>query len=302
MQVVVTGATGLVGSSLVPSLVAGGHRVSRLVRAARPPARAGAIDVAWDPEAGQLDAGALEGHDAAVHLAGENIASGRWTEARKTRIRGSRVRGTRVLCEALAGLSRPPRVLVCASAIGFYGSRGDEVLREESAPGTGFLAEVCREWEAASEPAAKGGIRVVSLRIGVVLSPRGGMLGRILLPFRLGLGGKVGSGAQFLSWISIGDLVAAIEHAIAADGLRGPVNAVAPNPVTNLELTRTLGRVLRRPTPFPMPAFAARLLFGEMGDELLLGSARVVPERLLASGFAFRHPDLEGALRELLGR
>jgi uncharacterized protein (TIGR01777 family) len=236
-----------------------------------------------------------------VHLAGENIAKGRWNARKKARIRDSRVNGTRLLSEALTRLSKPPAVMVCASAIGYYGDRGDEVLREESASGSGFLAEVCRQWEAAAEPARKRGIRVVHLRIGVVLSPEGGALAQMLFPFRMGLGGKLGSGRQYFSWIAIDDLVTVIAHALTNDTLQGPVNAVAPHPVTNLEFTRTLGRVLARPTLFPMPALAARLAFGEMADELLLSSARVEPTRLLATAYQFRHPQLEGALRHLLG-
>jgi uncharacterized protein (TIGR01777 family) len=295
MKVLISGATGLVGSALVPFLTTGGHEAARLSR------RAGPEDVAWDPVARELDAGALEGMDGVVHLAGENIA-GRWTAARKERIRRSRIDGTRLLAERLASLDRKPRVLVCASAIGYYGDRGDEILREDSPAGSGFLAEVCREWEAAAEPARRAGIRVVHLRFGVILTSAGGALAQMLTPFRMGLGGRVGSGRQYLSWVSLDDAVGAIHHALTREGLHGPVNVVAPRPVTNLELTRTLGRVLSRPTLFPLPAFAARLVFGEMADALLLASARVVPERLQAAGYEFRHPDLEGALRHVLGR
>jgi hypothetical protein len=271
--------------------------VARLVRAL--PTAGG--DIPWDPAAGRLDPARLEGLDAVVHLAGENIA-GRWTAAKKARIRSSRVEGTRLLAEALAGLKRPPKTLLCASAIGYYGDRGAELLREESPAGTGFLAEVCREWEAAARPAAEKGLRVVHLRIGVVLSPAGGALARMLMPFKLGLGGRIGSGSQFMSWIASDDLSGVIRHALTTESLRGPVNAVAPQAVTNLEFTQTLGRVLRRPTPFPMPAFAARLAFGEMAEALLLASARVEPTRLVASGYRFRAPELEGALRHLLGK
>lgn len=298
MNILVSGSSGLVGSALVPFLTTGGHRVLRLVRGS-----AGGIDeVAWNPSAGTIDATKLEGLDAVVHLAGENIATGRWNAAKKARIHDSRVRGTRVLCEALATLTNKPRVLVCASAIGYYGHRGDEVLTENSPPGSSFLCQVCRDWEAATDPARQAGIRVVNLRIGVVLTPRGGALAKMLLPFKLCAGGIVGSGRQFWSWIAIDDLVGAIHHAITHDGLSGPVNAVAPEPTTNREFTKTLGRVLGRPTIFPMPAFVVRFMFGEMGEELLLASTRVVPQRLLESGYQYRAPTLEFALRHLLGR
>ena len=297
MYVVVSGSRGLVGSALVPFLTAGGHRVTRLVRGMA----AGTDETAWDPARGLVDASRLDGVDAVVHLAGENIAAGRWTPARKAEIRRSRVDGTRNLCEVLARLPRPPRVLVSASAIGFYGNRGAEILTEESFPGAGFLADVCREWEAATERASGAGIRVVNLRFGMVLSPRGGALQKLLLPFRLGMGGRIGDGRQFTSWIALDDAVGAIHHAICEESVRGPVNAVAPGPVSNAEFTRTLARVLRRPTLLPVPAFAARLAFGEMADALLLAGARVLPTRLQASGYRFRFPELEGALRHLLG-
>ncbi len=306
MRVLVTGSTGLVGSALVSFLTTGGHSVVRLVRP-ESKAPAGQDCWSWDPVRGTMlsstQGGAgREGPDAVVHLAGQNIAAARWTAKQKAKIRESRVVGTRNLCELLTRFSPPPRVLVCASAIGYYGDRGDELLREESPSGSGFVAEVCREWEAASEPAAQKGIRVVILRTGLVLSPAGGALGKMLLPFKMGLGGKIGSGKQYMSWIAMDDHRGVILHALSTDTLRGPVNAVAPNPVTNLEFTKTLGRVLGRPTLFPMPAFAVRLAFGEMGEELLLGSTRVEPARLLATGYKFRFPELEGALRNLLGK
>jgi len=298
MHVVVSGSRGLVGSALVPFLTTGGHRVTRLVRGIA----AGPDETAWDPARGLIDASRLDGVDAVVHLAGENIAAGRWTPARKAEIRRSRVFGTRNLCEVLARLPHPPKVLVSASAIGLYGDRGAEILTEESAAGTGFLAEVCREWEAAAEPAARVGIRVVNLRFGMVLSPTGGALKKMLLPFKLGMGGRIGSGEQFTSWIALDDVIGAIHHVLCEESVRGAVNAVAPDPVTNGEFTRTLARVLRRPTLLPVPAFAARLAFGEMADALLLAGARVMPARLQASGYRFRFPDLESALRHLLGR
>lgn len=291
-NVLVTGASGLVGSELLPLLSTGGHEVRRLGRGPR----------GWDPEAGRLDPRLLEGLDGVVHLAGENIAAGRWNPDRKARIRQSRVRGTRLLCETLAGLKRPPETLVSASAIGFYGDRGDEEISEFSRPGRGYLAEVCEDWEKATEPARRSGIRVVNLRIGIVLSPKGGALSRMLLPFSLGLGGRLGHGRQHLSWISLPDLASAILRCLTDPRLAGPVNAVAPSPVTNQEFTRTLAGVLGRPAFFPVPGMLARLAFGEMADALLLGGAKVLPRRLSAVGFEFQHPTLETALRELLGR
>ena len=299
MRVAVSGSTGLVGSQVVASLSAAGHEVVRLVR--RPPAP-GEKAVRWDPEKGEIDAAGLEGLDAVVHLAGENIASGRWNAARKAAIRDSRVNGTRLLCDALAGLARPPKTLVCASAIGYYGDRGADVLTEESPPGAGFLPEVCREWEAASAPAARKGIRVVALRIGVVLSPKGGALSRMLPPFRAGLGGVIGGGRQYVSWVALDDLVGIVLHALQSGELRGPVNAVAPRPVTNREFTEALGKALSRPTLLPVPAFALRLAVGEMADALLLASTRVVPRRLEETGYRFRFPELSAALRHLLGK
>jgi len=294
--VAVSGSRGLLGSALVPFLTTGGHRVLRLVR------EAAADAVRWDPAVGIQEPARLAGVDAVVHLAGENIAARRWNRAHKEAVRRSRVEGTRRLCEALAELPRPPRVLVAASATGIYGDRGDEMLREESGAGAGFLAEVCREWEAATEPAQRAGIRVVHLRFGMILSPRGGALAKMLLPFKFGAGGPTGSGRQYVSWVAIDDAMGAVVHAILTDDLRGPVNVVAPSPVTNAEFARTLARMLRRPALLRLPAFAARLAFGEMADALLLASARVMPARLQSSGYQFRFPELEPALRYLLGR
>jgi len=293
MRVLVSGASGLIGSALVSAVGAAGHSIVRLVR--RDPT---AKEICWNP-AGGIEAGLLEGFDAVVHLAGESIA-GRWTAAKKTRIRDSRVQGTSMLSTALARTGQPPKVLVCASAIGIYGARGDEVLREESAPGSDFLAEVCQQWEAATEAVARAGIRIVSLRFGVVLSPQGGALGRMLLPFRMGAGGRIGSGRQWMSWITLDDVVGVIQHALATESLRGPVNTVAPHPATNAEFTGALGQVLHRPTIFPLPARMVRLVFGEMGEALLLSSQRVDCGKLLASSFRFRYPELKPALEALL--
>lgn len=296
MKVAVTGSTGLVGSLLVPALSSAGHEALRLVR--HPPA--GKDEIFWDPDIGQLDEASLEGIGAVVHLAGENIAARRWNADQKARIRDSRIHGTHVLATALARLKTPPKVLVAASAVGFYGDRGDGVLTEESAGGQGFLADVCREWEAAADPARQKGIRVVHLRFGVVLSPKEGALKKMLPAFRLGVAGVIGNGKQYWSWISVDDAAGAILHALANESLRGPVNGVSPQPATNREFTKTLGNVLKRPTLLPMPAFAARLVLGEMADALLLASDRVEPRKLAASGYRFRHPDLKTALRELL--
>lgn len=299
MRILVTGASGLIGSALVPALAGAGHDVLRLTRGA---GRRRAGTVLWDPAAGTIDRAALEGLDAVVHLAGENISTGRWTAEKKARIRDSRVEGTRLLTTALAGLDTPPHTLVAASAIGFYGHRGRDEVDEDSAPGAGFLADVCREWEAATAPAVQRTIRVVQLRIGVVLSSDGGALASMLTPFRLGLGGPVGSGNQYMSWIAIDDVVAAVQFALTTTALAGPVNAVAPQPVQNREFAQTLGRVLGRPAIVPFPAFAVRALFGEMGEELLLSSTRVIPHRLQEAGFTFRFPTLEPALQHLLGK
>jgi uncharacterized protein (TIGR01777 family) len=279
--IAVTGSHGLIGSALVRDLTATGHEVRRVAR---------------DAATGTLDLRAVGGADAVVHLAGENIAAGRWTHERKRRIHDSRVVTTRALAEALAALQRPPRVLVSASGINWYGDRGDEQLTEQSAPGHGFLAGLCREWEAATAPAKAHGVRVVNLRIGMVVSPHGGALPKMLTPFRLGLGGVVGSGRQWMSWIALDDLVSVIRYALATEALAGPVNAVAPEPVTNREFTRALARAVRRPALLPFPAFAARLALGEMADELLLASMRVEPARLLADRFPFRHATLTAAL------
>ena len=294
--IAVSGATGFIGSALVDALTAAGHPVRRLIRerdGARP------ADVLWDPAAGTLDPQALDGVDAVIHLAGEPIAQ-RWTADAKQRIRESRVRGTQLIARTMASLERPPRVLVSGSAMGIYGDRGDEELDESSPPGSGFLADVATEWEAATEPAARAGLRVVTLRTGLVLGPAGGALGKMLLPFRLGVGGRIGSGRQWVSWVALHDAVRAIMHAASTEAVSGPINVCAPIPVRNAEFTTILGRVLGRPTIVPVPALAMRLLFGEMGEATLLASQRMRPARLVETGYRFRFPTLEAALRHEL--
>jgi len=299
MKILVSGSSGLIGSALIPFLTTGGHDVARLVR--RADAR-GPGTVQWDPAAGTIDAAGLEGFDAVVHLAGENIAGGRWTAAKKARIRDSRVGGTRTLVQVLTRLERPPATFVSASAVGYYGNRGAEPVDETSARGAGFLADVVDEWEAATRPAGERGIRVVNLRFGVVLSGAGGALATMLPVFRLAAGGPIGAGTQYMSWVAIDDVIGTILHALATPALSGPVNTVAPAAVTNREFATTLGRVLSRPALLPLPAFVVKLAFGEMGEELLLAGNRVIPRRLQESGYEFRFPELEGALRHVLGR
>jgi uncharacterized protein (TIGR01777 family) len=298
MRVAVTGSSGLVGGALLPFLTSGGHEVVRLVRRA-PEA---SDEARWDPEAGAFDPAALAGVDAVIHLAGENLAEGRWTAARRAVLRSSRVASTRLLAETLARLRKKPKVLVSASAVGYYGDRGDAWMSESDRPSDDFLGRLCVDWEAASEPARRAGIRVVHARIGIVLSPQGGVLGKMLRPFKAGLGGVLGPGTQYMSWITLDDLLGILHHIIDRPELEGPVNAVAPEPVTNAVFTSTLGRVLGRPTIARAPVFALRLAFGEMADAALLGSTRVKPDRLLTTGYRFRFPKLEGALRHLLGR
>jgi uncharacterized protein (TIGR01777 family) len=249
-----------------------------------------------------IDLESIEGFDAVVHLAGENIAARRWTAAQKSKIRDSRVKGTTLLATTLGRLKRPPSVFISASAIGYYGDRGDEQLQETSSPGSDFLANVCKEWEAATEPASRAGVRVVHIRSGIILARDGGALPKIALPFKFGVGGKIGSGRQYMSWIDLDDEVHAILHCLHRTDVRGPVNSVAPSPVTNAEFTKTLGRVLSRPTLFPLPAFAARLMLGEMADALLLSSQRVQPATLLLTDYKFRHTSLEEALRGIFRR
>jgi len=296
-RIAVSGAAGLVGTALRSRLQGEGWRWLRLVRR---PARA-AHEIAYDPAAGSIDADRLAGIDAVVHLAGESIAGGRWTPARKQRILSSRVDGTRLIAGTLAGLDKPPRTLISASAIGYYGGRGGEPLDEGAAAGTGFLPDLCTAWEAATGMAERAGVRVVRLRIGIVLAQADGALAKMLPVFRLGLGGRLGSGAQYMSWVSLTDLVSIIRFLLDAPQLAGPVNAVAPGAVTNAEYTRTLGKVLGRPAVLPAPACALRLALGEMADALLLEGARVIPTALSRAGFRFKHPDLATALRAELG-
>ena len=299
MRVVVTGSSGPIGNALCSHLASSGHHVVRVVRRR---VRPGEIALAWDPEAGTIDCRGLEGADAVVHLAGAGVGDGRWTESRKRVLVESRTRSTALLAGALAGLDHRPRVLVSASAIGFYGDRGDEILTEQSPPGDDFLASLCVRWEAEAAPAAQAGIRVACARTGLVLSRDGGALPKLLRLFKLGLGGRFGSGAQWWSWITLDDEVRAIAW-LLENGLRGPVNLTAPYPVTNREFTRILGAVLSRPARLPVPRFAPRLLLGsELADALLFTSARVQPDVLESSGFAFSYADLEVGLRAMLNR
>jgi uncharacterized protein (TIGR01777 family) len=294
MKVLVSGSHGLVGHALIRSLINDGHEVMRLVRRGRV---VGSPEIEWHPNQGLIDAEHIEGFDAVVHLAGESIASGRWTDEKKRAIRESRVQGTQLLSESLARLSHPPAAYVCASAIGVYGNRGDELLTEKSSPGDDFLAEVCVAWENATKPAVAKGIRTVNARFGVILDKDGGALAKMLTPFRMGIGGRVGDGNQWMSWIILDDVVAGLRLAIEKTLLSGPVNFVAPNAVTNTEFTRVLGKTISRPTFFPVPAFGARMAFGEMADALLLSSQRVVPRCLQESGFSYQAATIEEGLR-----
>ena len=306
MSILISGSTGLLGSALLDDLRRQGQETSRLVRPATQtrlrdlPHPTGQRNVLWDPVAGLLDSSA-EDASAVVHLAGASIGDQRWTAARKRVLHQSRVAATKHLVKALGRLRRPPRVFVAASAIGFYGNRGDEVLTEESAAGNDFLAQLSRDWETESARAAEFGARVVVLRFGIVLSKQGGALPRMALPFRLGLGGRIGSGRQWMSWISLQDVVRIIEYAITTNLLSGPANAVAPHPVRNSEFVADLARVLHRPALFPAPAFVLRLLLGEMADSLLLASQRVLPKKLEQLGYQFLYPELESVLEAVLG-
>jgi uncharacterized protein len=298
-RVLVSGVSGPIGASLLPSLESSGAVVTRLIRSGSDANNKSAAEIIrWDP-AGPIDPQSVSGFDAVIHLAGESII-GRWTTEKKAKIRDSRVMGTKNLAQALARASVKPQVFICGSAIGFYGDRGEEVLNEQSSPATGFLPDVCRAWEAATQAAVDAGIRTVQVRTGVVLSPKGGALGKMLTPFKLGLGGRVGSGRQWMSWIDVQDWVGALHHILKTDLLQGPVNMVAPKPVTNAEFTKTLASVLRRPAIFPMPAFAVKLAFGEMGETVLLGSQRVEPAQLVTSGYPFRFATLSASLENTL--
>jgi hypothetical protein len=297
MRIGITGSSGLIGQALLPVLKAAGHEVIPLVR--RPPKQG---EVEWDPARLRLNPGDLAGIEGAINLAGENIAT-RWTDENKRKIRESRINGTTLLAETMAALSPRPRVLISVSAVGFYGDRGDEALTEESAAGQGFLPALALAWEASAQPASAAGIRVVVPRMGIVLSQQGGALRKMLPPFKLGVAGRLGSGRQWMSWIAIDDVVAAMLRMLGDDSLRGPVNLTAPTPVRNSEFTTRLGNVLHRPTLFPVPKAALRVLYGkEMPEEALLASARVVPQRLLDTGFQFRYPELEPALKHVLRR
>jgi uncharacterized protein len=297
-RVLVSGASGFIATALLPTLKNSGAQIVRLSRIGSPAPSHDEQMIPWDP-AQPLTPEAVSGFDAVIHLAGESIV-GRWTDGKKKNIRDSRVVGTRNLAQALAQTRRKPQMFICGSAIGYYGDRGDEVLNESSQPGQGFLPEVCREWEAATQPATDAGIQTTHIRTGIVLSAKGGALAKMLTPFKIGVGGRVGSGRQWMSWIDLQDMVGAIHHILKSDLVHGPVNLVGPKPVTNAEFTRTLASVLSRPAIFPMPAFAVKLAFGEMGEALLLGSQRVEPNKLVTSGYPFRFKALRDSLENIL--
>jgi uncharacterized protein (TIGR01777 family) len=293
MKILITGSSGLIGSALIKQLRSRGHEIGRLLRTKT------TEQPYWNIEHGEINLEHFPEPDVVIHLAGENLADGRWNDAKKQRILNSRVNGTRLLVEYFSKAEHKPDVFISGSAIGFYGNRSDTFLDEHSAPGDNFSAEICKQWEAASQPLKELGIRLVNIRTGVVLSPQGGALKKMLLPFRLGLGGILGDGQQYISWVCMDDMINMLEF-VMLNNVSGPVNMVAPEPVTNYQLTKTLGKVLHRPTIFPMPAFVARLLFGEMADELLLASTRVLPGKLTEAGFKFEFPQLDVALEHLL--
>ncbi len=297
MKILISGSHGLVGKALIKSLTADGHEVHRLVRH---PASAGSSDIEWQPNHGTIDAQQVEGFDAVVHLAGESIASGRWTDDKKRRIRESRISGTQLLSKVLTQLVNPPSVFISASAIGYYGNRGEELLTEQSKPGDDFLAQVCIEWEQSSHPPAAKHIRTIQARFGIILDTEGGALEKMLTPFRMGVGGKIGDGKQWMSWIALDDVIGGLRFLLENNSVSGPVNFVAPNPVVNAEFTKALGHALGRPTFFPVPAFVARTAFGEMADGLLLTSQRVQPAKLLAAGYQFQYKDIDSALSHIL--
>jgi uncharacterized protein len=295
-RILISGSHGLVGKALSKALAAEGHDIYSLVRYAPHTEK----EIEWSPDRYSIAISRIEGFDAVYHLAGESIASGRWNEEKKRKIRESRTKGTKLLSDALANLSQPPKTLISASAIGYYGDRGDELLTEASLPGKDFLADVCVEWEKATEHARAKGVRVVNTRFGIILDKEGGALAKMLTPFRMGIGGRIGAGKQWMSWIALDDVIGALQFVLSNETLNSPVNFVAPNPVTNAEFTKTLGNVLSRPTLFPIPEFGVRLAFGEMADALLLSSQRVEPSSLKQSGYEFRYAKLESALRAIL--
>ena len=296
MRILISGSHGLVGKALIKALETGGHEIYQLVRYAPHSEN----EIEWSPDRYSIAISRIEGFDAVYHLAGESIASGRWNDEKKKKIRESRTKGTKLLSDALANLAQPPKTLICASAIGYYGDRGEELLTETSPPGKGFLADVCVEWEKATDHAKEKGVRVVNTRFGIILDKEGGALAKMLPPFRMGIGGRIGDGKQWMSWIALDDVIGALQFTLTNNALTGPVNFVAANAVTNAEFTRTLGKVLSRPTFFPIPEFGVRFAFGEMADALLLSSQRVKPARLSDSGYQFTHSNLEGALRSIL--
>jgi uncharacterized protein len=296
VRILVSGSHGLVGTALIKALRADGHEISRLVR--RAPSREDEIE--WNPDRYSIAISRIEGFDAVYHLAGESIASGRWDDEKKKKIRESRIQGTKLLSDALANLYQPPKTLISASAIGYYGNRGDELLTESSPPGNDFLADVCVEWEQATDHARDKGLRIVNTRFGIILDKEGGALAKMLTPFRMGIGGRIGDGKQWMSWIALDDVISALQFVLANESINGPINFVAPNPVRNAEFTKALGKALSRPTLFPIPAFGVRLAFGEMADALLLTSQRVEPTRLTSSGYDFMHSQIDHALRSAL--
>lgn len=297
MNILISGSTGLIGNKLTDFLVNKGHKVIRLVRKNIPYSEK---QIYWNPSNEKIELNVNEKIDAVVHLAGESVGEGRWTPSKKKLILDSRVEGTKLICEAISRLKDKPKVIVSASAIGYYGDRGDEVLTEESTEGNDFLAKVCVEWESLTRIASENGIRVVNARIGIVLSSDGGALKKMLLPFQMGVGGNMGSGKQYMSWIDIDDLVRIFYHCITNENISGPVNAVAPKPVTNAVFTKTLGKVLNRPTLLPAPKFALTMLLGEMGEALLFGSQNVSADKLIKSGFKFHYADLESSLNHAI--
>jgi uncharacterized protein (TIGR01777 family) len=298
MKILIGGSHGLVGSALIEALEKEGHECFRLVRHAPESKR----EVEWSPDRYSIALARIEGFDAVINLAGESIAEGRWTDDKKRRIRDSRVKGTKLLGDALANLTVPPKTFICASAIGYYGNGGDDILTEASPAGDDFLAHVCAEWEEATALASEKGIRVVNARFGVILDTKGGALAKMLPPFRMGVGGRIGNGKQWMSWIALDDVIEGLKFALAHESMNGPVNFVSPNPVTNAEFTKALGKALSRPTLFPIPAFGVKLLFGEMGETLLLRGQRVAPKRLMSEGYQFRYSQLDAALSSILKR